>query len=145
LVALLFGGAAPGCSDASRMFTGRWVARAPLEETWLTGKPELAIGHFGPELTGVAYYFESLGAVPDPLCPCAFIDHKEVDLDRAELTATTERCGVGPTLIWFLELDEDGDGNPFLTGTVGPDDTQRAHIDLDLVDAFVPEDLRVCE
>ncbi len=142
MVGLAF--ACSACTDASRMFTGRWEATAALDTTWLEGRPELVIGHFGPELTGVVFYRDAFGVVEQPACPCAFVDEDSVDLEGEDFIATTERCGE-PVLIWILERLEDDEGNIFLTGSVGPDEDNRADIDLELVDTFVPEDLRACD
>ncbi|MCC6620657.1 MAG: hypothetical protein IT385_05355 [Deltaproteobacteria bacterium] len=132
------------CTDASRMFTGRWEATAPVDQAWLDGRPELAIGHFGAELTGVVFYQDDYGVVEQADCPCAFIDQDRLDLDREEVVFETEHCDQ-PILIWSLARFEDDDGDLFLVGRVGPSGVTPVDITLSLTDTFVPEDLRECE
>jgi len=132
------------CTDASRRFSGRWEATAALDEAWLDGRPELAIGHFGAELTGVVWYNDDYGVVPQAACPCAFIDQDRIDLDDGSFVITTERC-AGPVLVWTLASVEDDDGEVALEGEVGPSGVQPVAIKLERTDTFVPDDVRACD
>ena len=137
---------AGACADASRMFTGVWRAETALESMWISGKPELAIGHFGPELTGVAHFRDADG-LPDPTCLCAFIDQQDVDLDQRRFVATTTMCDEPSTLlIWQLTLDDDGP-DPRLVGDVrraGDETSTPIAVSFELDDEFVPDDRREC-
>jgi hypothetical protein len=134
-----------GCADASRMFTGMWRAEAPLETAWISGRPELAIGHFGPELTGVVRFLDDDG-FPTASCPCAFLDQQDVDLDARRFVATTELCDGDTRWIWQLTLDDDG-ADPRLVGDVrraADEGTPPVAVSFRLDDEFVPDDRREC-
>lgn len=124
------------------MFTGRWQATEPLDETWLDGRPELHIGHFGPELTGVVRYFAALGVLPQSECECGWLEGDEVDLDHKSFVARGNHCGM-PALVWDLELVE-SDDDIFLQGTVGPSAEERVDITLVLLDNFVRDGDKLC-
>lgn len=135
---------APACADADRMFTGRWVAHAPLDSAWLVGRPELAIGHFGPEVTGVAWFLDDDG-IASRICPCTFLDPLTVDLDGRSFAATTTFCD-GEVWIWRLTLDADADPQ-ILEGSVevaGDPTRAIAGVQLDLVDTFIPDEKKQC-
>ena len=108
-------GAAGGCEDPNEMFTGRWASVLPESSAGtdpFDGAPLLAIGHYGREVAGVAYFHQVQGGSSlEPGCRCAFIDHRGVDLDRSRLEFSS-RFDVGelvgcsnPTrLDWSLTL-----------------------------------------
>ncbi len=128
------------------MFTGMWEAEAPLDADWIGGRPELAIGHFGPELTGIVRFLDDEG-LPTLSCECAFIDQQDVDLDARRFVATTTLCDAETLLIWELALDDDGE-DPRLVGEVrraNDPDSAPAPVSLRLDDPFVPDDRRECE
>ena len=132
------------CADASRRFTGVWRAVEPLDSTWLTGRPELAIGHFGRELTGVVHFLDDNG-LPSQSCPCAFLDQRGLDLDLGTFVVTAEVCDAG---IWAFEatLDENG-ADPALEVTVYRTDATSDRVTgrFVLEDVFVSDDRRECE
>lgn len=120
LVAILLGAAAaPGCDDPNEVFTGRWESRLPPHEGLVEGAPVLALGHFGREVAGVAYFkkLEPGGAAYDEDCPCAFVEHQGIDLDTPRVSFSTECLASGVVLDWDLELVEDGEDR-LLEGTV---------------------------
>ncbi len=126
------------------MFSGVWRSEEGIAAEWLAGQPELAIGHYGPELTGVVHYLDDAGVA---LCECAFIEQLDVDLDGATFEATTDApCGEG-LLIWSLTLDEDG-ADPRLVGSVrhrlDQVHSEPIAVSFLLDDTFVPDDKRVC-
>lgn len=138
-------GVGAGCQDPNRMFTGVWEAVAPLEDAdWIEGRPELAIGHFGTELTGVVRLLDDNG-LPTLDCRCAFIDHQRIELAPRRFIATSEACD-GAVWIWDLTLDTEGEV-PELEGTV----TAANRPDMPLsyrarrVDTFIPDERRECE
>jgi len=135
------------CQDPSRMFTGRWEAMEVVTSDWLPdGLPELAIGHFGPELTGVVWYLDENGLLGGgDGCPCSFIDHRSVNLTTRVFTATTTHCS-GDVWIWRMERVDDEE-ELLLVGTVSdPSHTGREEvITLRLVDRFIPEERKRCD
>lgn len=129
------------CTDASHMFSGRWEASEPLAETWIAGRPELDLGHFGPEITGVIHYKDDLGVLDlDP--PCAFLEGDSVDTDRKVFVATTEHDAA--TYIWTLTRVDPDQGDPYLQGTVELESGAKVEVTFDFVDTFVSDELKVC-
>jgi len=143
LLFALFALAHGACGDADRMFTGRWLASAPLESDWLVGRPELVVGHFGPEVTGVAWFLDDDG-IESRICPCTFIDHRAVNLDAATFVASTTFCD-GSVWIWRLALDSGADPER-LEGTVevAGDPDRILDVSLELVDTFLPNEKKQC-
>lgn len=128
------------------MFTGMWESRAALDGGWITGRPELAIGHFGPELTGVVRFLDDEG-LPTLACSCAFVDQQDVDLDARRFVATTTLCDGATLWVWELELD-DGGADPELFGVVRraqPEGDAPVEVRFVLDEEFVPDDRRECE
>lgn|GEM_PF-1312909 len=146
VAALLLGAAslATGCNDADRALTGRWLATEPVQTSWLAGRPELTIGHYGPELTGVAWFLDVNG-FPSEICPCGFIDHLSLDLDAQRFAASTDFCN-GDIWIWRLELD-DTQTPEVLSGTVEVKDEPDKVLDItfELVDTFIPDEKKLCD
>jgi len=134
-----------GCQDPNRMFTGVWQAESPVgSEDWALGRPELSIGHFGTELTGVVRFLDDSG-FPTLACDCAFIEHQRLDLGTATFLALTEQCD-GSRWIWNLTLSGEDDDSSYLTGTVTQaDGTNFVEFEARLIDRFVPDDRRECE
>ncbi len=133
------------CGDASHMFSGMWRSEEGVAAGWLEGQPELAIGHYGPELTGVVHYVDDAGIA---LCDCAFIEQLDVDLDGESFEATTDApCGEG-LLVWALTINDDG-ADRRLVGTVhhrvDQVSSEPVAVSFVLDDTFVPHDKRVCE
>ncbi len=147
LLALAFTVLLGGCADTSTMFGGRWISRSVLDSGWIAGRPELAVGHYGPEVTGVAYFANAAGVVVGP-CPCAFIDHQSVDLDAGTFRATTALPCDDSVWLWELTLETDeAEDRPLLVGTVSKTDGSGDSVDLtlELLDRFIPEDRQACE
>lgn len=148
LLGALVGGAIAlsGCNDADRALTGRWVSEEPIDSTWLVGKTELTLGHFGPELTGVAWFDDDDG-VASRVCPCAFVDLLSLHLGAKHFTASTDFC-TGEKWLWDLTLDESVDP-PVLAGRVEVKDNPGMQpiegIRLILVDTFIPDDRKMCD
>lgn len=132
------------CADASRRFTGVWRATESLDAAWLTGRPELAIGHFGRELTGVVHFLDDNG-LPVSSCPCAFLDQRDLDLELGTFVVTAEVCDAG---VWAFEatLDEDG-ADPALEVSVYRTDASGERVSgrFVLEDVFVSDDRRECQ
>lgn len=127
------------------MFFGVWEAEEALPEGgWLEGRPELSVGHFGTELTGVVKYLDA-NRLPTLPCRCGFLDDQRVELDNERFVAVSELCD-GPLLIWDLTLDEDADP-PRLVGTVtrATQADDQLEVSLVLLDTFVAEERRECE
>lgn len=129
------------------MFSGVWRSEDTLDAGWLEGQPELAIGHYGPELTGIVHYIDDAGLAVDERCACAFIEQLDVDLDGETFEATTEvPCGEG-LLVWALTIDDDG-ADRRLVGTVRHrlDQVYSDPVAVSFVldDTFVPDDKREC-
>jgi len=126
------------------MFGGMWESETTLDASWLSGRPQLAIGHFGPELTGIVR-FRDEDLIPRPVCGCAYLDQVDVDLTNQRFIATNELCDTPPTvLIWDLTLEDQG-ADPRLVGEVrrANDDTSPAvMVSFRLDDRFVPDDRR---
>lgn len=133
------------CQNPNRMFTGVWQAEGPIgDESWSLGRPELSIGHFGTELTGLVRFLDDSG-LPTRPCACAFIEHQRLDLDTANFVALTEQCD-GSLWVWNLTLTGDSDENSYLTGTVTEaDGTGFVEFSARLIDRFVPDDRRECQ
>jgi hypothetical protein len=105
------------CEDLNQMFTGLWRASAASPGGPVEGAPELAIGHFGREVAGVAYFkIVAGGSEFVSACPCAFIEHQQLDLGRRTVRFATQ-CDGGPRLDWRLELSIEG-ARRFLDGEV---------------------------
>lgn len=133
------------CADASSMFTGVWKSEVALATPWLSGRPELSIGHFGPELTGVIRFLDDEG-LPGGSCACAFVEQQDVDLGGERFVATTDLCDDETLLIWEMRL-EDGGAESRLIGTVrrANDDLAPAElVTFRLDDRFVSDDRREC-
>jgi hypothetical protein len=136
---------ASGCQDPNRMFFGVWEAEEALPEgSWLEGRPELSVGHFGTELTGVVRYLDD-NRLPTLACLCGFLEDQRVVLDDERFVATSELCD-GPLLIWDLRLDSDSDP-PRLEGTVtrATQTDDPLEVSFVLLDTFVAEERRECE
>lgn len=134
-----------GCQDPNKMFFGVWEAEEALPEGgWLEGRPELAIGHYGTELTGVVRYLDA-NRLPTLACRCAFLEDQRVELDNEHFIAVSELCD-GPLLIWELTLDDEADP-PRLVGTVtrATQADEPLAVSLVLLDTFVAEERRECE
>ncbi|TNF29949.1 MAG: hypothetical protein EP329_14565 [Deltaproteobacteria bacterium] len=133
-----------GCTDADRALTGRWGATEPVESSWLVGRPELAIGHYGSELTGVAWFLDGDG-IASPVCPCAYVDQLSLDLGAEEFAASTDFC-TGDKWIWRLALDDTHDP-PHLVGTVEVKDAPSTLLDIELerIDTFIPDERKLCD
>lgn len=134
-----------GCQDPNRMFFGVWEAEEALPAGgWLEGRPELSVGHFGTELTGVVRYLDG-NRLPTLPCRCGFLDDQRVELDNERFVAVSELC-EGPLLIWDLVLDEDADP-PRLVGTVtrATQADDPLEVGFVLLDTFVAEERRECE
>ena len=143
-MALVVGlGLAAGCTNADRALTGRWASTMSLSSDWLVGRPELAIGHYGTELTGVAWFLDADGIVPR-VCPCSFIDNRAVDVAHETFNAQTTFCD-NSTWIWRLTLD-DTVTPPELAGTVevAGDASRVLDISFALVDTFIPDEEKLC-
>lgn len=132
-----------GCQDPNRMFFGLWEAEVALPDGWVEGRPELAIGQYGTELTGVVRYLDDNG-LPTLPCRCAFLDHQRVDLDDRRFVAVSEQCDES-LWIWELSLVDDEDP-PMLEGTVtrANQADESVSVRFVLVDRFVPGERRVC-
>jgi hypothetical protein len=116
-VATLASGLTSGCDDLNEMFTGLWRATAVEAEGLFEGSPELAIGHFGREVAGVAYFkIVQGGSEYVASCPCAFINHEQLDLDARTVRFATV-CDDGLALDWRLTLSFEG-SRRFLDGEV---------------------------
>lgn len=125
------------------MFFGMWEADLELAEGgWIEGRPELAIGHFGTELTGVVRYLDG-NRLPTLTCDCAFLEHQRVDLDGARFVAISEQCDE---TLWIWELTLEDEDPPRLTGTVTRADQadEPVAVTFVLMDTFVPEERREC-
>jgi hypothetical protein len=123
-----------GCEDPNKMFEGKWESTSQYDafEGQLRGVPHLAIGHFGLEVTGVAFFYKALGgSAPETECPCVFIDQQEahrVDLANQELSFSTKCDAIelsetaSITLDWHLRLISEDTleevEERYLTGTV---------------------------
>lgn len=128
------------------MFGGMWESQVSLDAGWISGRPELAIGHFGSELTGIVRFLDDEG-LPTQECPCAFIDQQDVDLAQRRFVATTTLCDDTTLWIWELELDDAG-ADPRLEGVVrraSPDGAAPVEVSFVLDEEFVPDDRRECD
>ncbi|MCB9734567.1 MAG: hypothetical protein H6745_18430 [Deltaproteobacteria bacterium] len=147
LVALALGLAGASCADASSLFTGRWAAQTLVTSTWAfpTGLPELAIGHFGNEVAGVAWFLDENGLASGPeSCRCSFVDGQTVKPAQGRLVVNTTFCD-GAVWQWRLELDDSGDA-PVLRGQVLATDGSGDSVDVELerIDTFIPEERKEC-
>jgi len=131
------------CDDPSKMFEGRWESVDAVEgSTFLSGRPELSIGHYGRELTGVARFLDRNGLVGGG-CACTFIEHQRIELELERFVAVTEYCD-GEVWIWELERVEEEDVT-LLEGTVvHARGGEAAVVKLRLADEFVSEERREC-
>ncbi len=129
------------------MFGGVWRAEAALEAGWISGRPELSIGHFGPEMTGIVRFLDA-DNLPTQACKCTFIDQADVDLPDQRFVVTTALCDTPATLlIWELTLDEEG-ADPRLVGEIrraNDEATPPEVVSFRLDDRFVSDDLRECD
>lgn len=143
----MFGAPVAGCADASDLFTGRWAATSLVTSTWgfPTGLPELAIGHFGNEVAGVAWFLDDNGIPNGPApCRCSFIDGQTVKPGDGRLIINTTFCD-GAIWQWRLQLDDTSDG-PVLRGQVLATDGSGDTVDIELerIDTFIPEQRKEC-
>lgn len=126
------------------MFSGMWRSELTLTAGWIEGRPELALGHYGPEMTGIVRFLDE-DNLPTQACGCAYIDQQDVDLTNQRFVATSELCDDPPTLlIWDLTLDDQG-ADPRLVGEVRrANDASIAPeaVSFRLDDRFVPDDRR---
>ena len=137
-----------GCSDANSMFTGRWSVEPVLDAPWPRTKPELIIGHFGSEVTGVLWFTDEFGVRPevgDIPCPCTFIQHRALNLDRQELSISTSFCDA-EVWLWDLVLEGDPVADATMTGTLTIADENGTTMDVTLKreDTFVRDDDKAC-
>ncbi|MEZ4265180.1 MAG: hypothetical protein R3F39_02290 [Myxococcota bacterium] len=108
---------AAGCDELNQMFTGLWRATSVEADGLFEGSPELAIGHFGREVAGVAYFkIVQGGSQYVAECPCAFINHEQLDLDARTVRFSTT-CDGSLVLDWRLKLTSEG-ARRFLEGEV---------------------------
>lgn len=132
------------CEDPSRLFEGQWKADETVTVGDFSGAPSLAIGHFATDLTGVAHLENAVG-IPFTPCPCAFIDAERVFLDGERFLATSTLCD-GTVWVWDLTIDRDRDADAlYLVGELSDDADNRTEIALRRLDAFVPDEERVCD
>jgi len=135
-----------GCGDVSHMFGGIWKSETALSASFIDGRLELAIGHFGREMTGIVRFLDEDAIVELPDCSCAYLDQQDVDLDNQHFIATTTLCGDDPViLIWDLTYD-DAAADPRLVGEVrvaNDDLTTPVAVSFRLADRFVPDDKHV--
>ncbi len=124
--------AAPACTDTSTIFSGRWESEdAPLSGL-VHGVPVLALGHYQSEIAGVAYFMASsaTGTLFDADCPCAFVEHNTLDVDRGTVVFETQCDPDAPLIRWSLTRDEDGaTGEVFLEGTIARSDGQEGPVE----------------
>ncbi len=126
------------------MFEGVWVSEeAPFDALGgqLVGAPVLAVGHFGRNVTGVAYLRKFASGEYTDSCSCAYIEQRDidvVDLERQTVAFTTtcedpDPAGDPPeTLVWQLTLSGDLVDEQLLVGTVRRADQSSAHVDITL-------------
>jgi hypothetical protein len=96
------------CEDPSHLFTGRWEAEGAEGSTLLPGVPVAAIGHYGTHVTGIVFYHVPGGSDPVAACPCGYIDHVGLDVDRRFVAFnTTCEDGTQEKLYWELQTEED--------------------------------------
>lgn len=106
-----------GCDNLNEMFTGLWKATSVDAAGLFEGSPELAIGHFGREVAGVAYFKIVQGGSEYVVsCPCAFINHEQLDLGARTVQFATV-CDSGLGLDWRLTMSSEG-SRRFLDGEV---------------------------
>lgn len=131
-LALALASQAPGCTDTSTIFSGRWESQdAPLDGL-LHGVPVLALGHYGREVAGVAYFMASAatGTLFDTACPCAFVEYNTLNVDRGTLVFETQCDASAPLVRWSLTLTADAaTGDPVLEGTVARSDGQEGPVE----------------
>ncbi len=136
-----------GCVDPNEMFSGRWESRLEPYSGLLEGAPVLALGHFGLEVAGVAYFKQQQpdGALYVEACPCSFIEHQDVDLEDARLAFSTSCGGPAQTLDWDLERVEEG-SEVVLQGALraATGGGEAIGVELVLADEFLSEAEREC-
>lgn len=127
------------------MFSGTWDLVGALQQPWLSGRPHLLLGHYGPDLVGTIRYGNDVG-IETGTCKCGLLEGTDVDLNAASFSLVSHDCD-GELLLWQLDYDENANGEPVLTGDVGPPDyaaEDRVHVDFRLVDRFVASERRAC-
>lgn len=131
------------CVNPNRMFTGRWVALDAVELPGFSGTVELALGHFGPDLVGVARGYDAAG-LPEEGCPCAIVEARSVRIGDGSFQAVVQRCD-GST--WLLSLVIDLDADPLiLAGTVTPGGAALGvPVTFEQLDASVDSGFRECD
>jgi hypothetical protein len=142
-----------GCEDPNEMFHGLWESTATSSEAPYEGAPLIALGHYGLEVTGVAYFHQAIGQsklVSD--CPCAFVVHQGVDLDEKVVRFSTSfeamPCeGDGTDLDWELVLGTDPlTEDKVFEGSVTSSDGSLAAFDVKLrrISRYISPAHRLC-
>ncbi|MCB9727582.1 MAG: hypothetical protein H6744_02680 [Deltaproteobacteria bacterium] len=132
------------CDQVNSMFAGLWRSTLPAASGPFAGAPELAIGHYGREIAGVAYFkIVQGGSEYVAECPCAFIENKRVDLDARTVDFATKCDDL--QLDWSLTLREEGTRR-LLEGTVTRADggPGSAEVQLERDDEFVRDEDKLC-
>jgi len=124
------------------MFTGRWVTSDAIQINEFVGTIELGLGHFGPDLVGVARLYDPLGRPYAP-CPCAIVESRGVYIGAGAFTAVSDNCGLS-TWLWNLVIDSQGDVS-LLQGDIASGDVDDVPVVFEQVDAFVEESFKACE
>lgn len=130
------------CVNPNRMFTGRWISVSPIEITGFSGNVEIGIGHYGPDLVGVARFYDSLGRPYAP-CACSIIESRGVRIGEGAFTAVSDNCGES---IWLWNLMIDLDSTPaLLNGTIAADAGAELIVAFEQTDGFVEESFKACD
>lgn len=125
------------------MFTGRWVSLGAVELPGFAGTVELGLGHFGPDLVGVARGYDAAG-LPEEACPCAIVEARSVRTGDGSFQAVIQRCD-GTS--WFLGVVIDLDADPLrLEGTIAPGGgLDPVPVTFEQLDASVDSGFRECD
>lgn len=93
------------------------MASEPIELPGFEGTIELGMGHFGPDLVGVARGYD-LGGLPEAACACSIVEARSVRTGEGSFVAVVQRCDDST---WLLALSIDLDADPLrLVGTLTP-------------------------
>lgn len=129
------------CVNPNRMFTGRWISESTVSIGNFEGSVELGLGHYGPDLVGVARFYDTFGRPYTP-CPCVIVESRGVRIGDGAFTAVSDRCGA-EVWLWSLTIDLAPDPAT-LVGTVVTDQDQTVEVAFEQTDDFVEEAFRAC-
>lgn len=143
---LVWLGGLSGCDNLNERFTGLWLIADENEAAppWLSEGVILALGHYGPDLTGVVH-FRDLNGLRLSTCACTFFESSRVDASSGRLSGYSKGCNPDETVIWQLSI-EDEEEPAYLQASVSLASSPQARTTFRLIRSqeFVATEWRAC-